>query len=96
MPPTSATKGYPLAEHHPDEVTTPTGQHLADITMEALLSGDITPDDLRITPDTLRAQADIAASARPRQLGDNFRRAAELTAVPDERILAMYNALRPT
>ncbi len=25
----------------------------------------------------------------------NFRRAAELIAIPDERILAIYNALRP-
>lgn len=95
VPPTTATKDYPLAEHHPDEVTTPTGKRLADITMEAVIAGDITAEDLRITPDTLRAQADIAASAGRRQLGDNFRRAAELTAVPDERILAMYNALRP-
>lgn len=89
------TKDYPLAEHHPAEVTTPTGKHLADITMEAVLAGDITADDLRISPTTLRTQADIAAYAGRRQLGDNFRRAAELTAVPDERILAMYNALRP-
>lgn len=91
----TSTKDYPLAEHHADEVTTPTGRHLSDITMEAVLAGDITADDLRISPDTLRAQADIAAAAGRRQLGDNFRRAAELTAVPDERILAMYNALRP-
>lgn len=88
-------KDYPLADHHADEVTTPTGRHLSDITMDAVLGGEITAEDLRISPDTLRTQADIAAAAGRRQLGDNFRRAAELTAVPDERILAMYNALRP-
>lgn len=91
----TSTKDYPLADHHPDEVNTPTGRHLSDITMDSVIAGEITAEDLRISPDTLRTQADIAAAAGRRQLGDNFRRAAELTAVPDERILAMYNDLRP-
>ena len=29
------------------------------------------------------------------QLGDNLRRAAELTALPDDEVLAIYEALRP-
>lgn len=92
---TATPKRYPLAEHHAEDVRTPTGRPLADLTMDAVLAGEVTADDLRIAPTTLRTQADIAAAAGRRQLGDNFRRAAELTAVPDERILAMYNALRP-
>lgn len=86
---------YPLAAHSPDEVQTPTGRLLTDITMEAVLAGDISAEDLRISPDTLRRQAEIADAAERSTLGDNLRRAAELTAVPDDRVLAMYNALRP-
>ncbi|MGQ9533490.1 MAG: diol dehydratase small subunit, partial [Desulfotomaculales bacterium] len=46
-------------------------------------------------PETLRLQAEIAAAVGRRQLAENLRRAAELTAIPDERILEIYNALRP-
>ncbi|MEH8446090.1 diol dehydratase small subunit, partial [Klebsiella pneumoniae] len=51
--------------------------------------------DMRITPETLRMQAAIAQDAGRDRLAMNFERAAELTAVPDDRILEIYNALRP-
>ncbi len=50
---------------------------------------------MRITPETLRMQAAIAQDAGRDRLAMNFERAAELTAVPDDRILEIYNALRP-
>ncbi|MGH3581005.1 MAG: diol dehydratase small subunit, partial [Mycobacterium sp.] len=49
----------------------------------------------RITPDTLRLQAQISERVGRPQLGANLRRAAEMTAISDARVLAIYNALRP-
>lgn len=88
-------RDYPLAANRPELLKTPTGKRLDDLTMEAVLAGEVGPDDLRIAPDTLRLQAQIADSVGRPQLGENFRRAAELTAIPDEKVLAIYNALRP-
>ncbi|WP_218038516.1 diol dehydratase small subunit [Acrocarpospora pleiomorpha] len=88
-------RDYPLASNRPELLRTPTGKRLDDITMAAVLAGEITAEDLRITPETLRLQARIADSVGRPQLGQNFRRAAELTALPDEKVLSIYNALRP-
>jgi propanediol dehydratase small subunit len=86
---------YPLSINRPDLLHTPTGKALADITMAGVVSGEVTNEDLRVTPDTLVMQGRIAESVGRRQLGENCRRAAEMTAIPDEEVLAMYNALRP-
>jgi propanediol dehydratase small subunit len=86
---------YPLASRRPELLKTPTGKRLDSITMDAVLSGEVRADDLRIAPETLRLQAQIAESVHRPQLGQNFRRAAELTALTDERVLQIYNALRP-
>lgn len=86
---------YPLANKHPDWVKTATNKTLDDITLENVLNGKVAPQDMRITPEILRIQADIARSAGRDLLALNFERAAELTAVPDERVLEIYNALRP-
>jgi propanediol dehydratase small subunit len=88
-------RDYPLASHRPELLKTPTGKRLDEITMQAVLAGEVDADDLRIAPGTLRLQAQIAESAGRRQLGENLRRAAELTALPDEKVLDIYNALRP-
>ena len=88
-------RDYPLASHRPELLRTPTGKRLDEITMQAVLAGDVVAEDLRIAPDTLRLQAQIAESAGRAQLGQNFRRAAEMTALPDEKVLGVYNALRP-
>ena len=40
-------------------------------------------------------QAEIADGIGRNQFAANLRRAAELTAIPDTRILEIYNALRP-
>jgi len=88
-------KDYPMSSKRPELLKTPTGKHLADITLEKVLSGDVTPKDVSIAPETLRMQAEIADGVNRTQFGDNLRRAAELTAVPDKRILEIYNAMRP-
>ncbi|MEH3411978.1 MULTISPECIES: propanediol dehydratase small subunit PduE [Enterobacteriaceae] len=86
---------YPLANKHPEWVKTSTNKTLDELTLESVLDGKITAQDMRITPETLRIQASIAKDAGRDRLAMNFERAAELTAVPDDRILEIYNALRP-
>ncbi|AKS36791.1 diol dehydratase small subunit [Mycolicibacterium goodii] len=86
---------YPLSLNRKDLLTTPNGKPIDDITMEAVMSGEVSASDLRITPETLRLQAQIAEKVGRKQLGANLRRAAEMTAISDERVLQIYNALRP-
>ena len=86
---------YPLSVHRKDLLFTPTGKSIDDITLEAVVSGDVQATDLRISPDTLRLQAQVSEKVGRKQLGANLRRAAEMTAISDERVLEIYNALRP-
>lgn len=86
---------YPLS-NHPEQVETPDGTRLSEISLERIVDGAIDGEDLVIAPETLEKQAKVAEDAGRPQLARNFRRAAELTAVPDDRILAIYNALRPS
>lgn len=86
---------YPLAEKRPDLVKTVKDRPLDEITLEAVLSGEIEADEIRVTPEILEYQAQIADSVGRPQLAANLRRAGELTRVPDERILEIYNAMRP-
>lgn len=86
---------YPLSVRRPELLKTPRGLALDDLTMSALMAGEVVPEDLRITAETLQMQAQIADGMSRPQAAQNLRRAAELTVVPDERILEMYNALRP-
>lgn len=90
-----STADYPLAEKSADKLRTPTGKGLNDVTLEGVLNGSIGPEDVRITAETLEMQAQVAESIGRRNLAANFRRAAELIVVPDQRILEIYNALRP-
>ncbi|GAA4312544.1 hypothetical protein GCM10023162_18420 [Klenkia terrae] len=93
--PTLTVADYPLSVNRPELLRTPTGKPVTALTMDAVVSGELTAEDLRIAPETLELQAQLAdASGRP-QLAANFRRAAEMTAIPDAEVLSMYNALRP-
>jgi propanediol dehydratase small subunit len=58
-------------------------------------SGQLTDEDLSIHADTLRKQSAIAREAGHPQLAANLLRAAELTAVPNDELLKMYDLLRP-
>ena len=88
-------RDYPLAAKRPELLKTPTGKKLSDITLGKVMSGEVTPQDVRISPETLKMQAEIADGVGRMQFAGNLRRAAELTAIPDNRILEIYNALRP-
>ena len=71
------------------------GRETGELTLEAVRRGELGVSDLRIHPETLERQADIAAAHANPQLAENLRRAAELTRIPDEEVLAIYDALRP-
>jgi len=86
---------YPLGDHARTEVRAQSGKLLSQLTLAEARSGELSPDDLRIHPDTLREQARIAAEAGWGQLAANLRRAAELAIMPNERVLTIYEALRP-
>lgn len=92
---TLESSDYPLSINRPDLLTTPTGKPFAELTMESVIAGDVQAEDLRCSADTLRLQATISDSVGRPQLAANLRRAAELTALSDERLLQIYNALRP-
>lgn len=86
---------YPLMEKHQNIVKTPTGKPLSAITLEAVKAGDITPEDVRISPEMLLNQADIAESAGKVQVAENLRRASEMIAIEDDIVIQMYDMLRP-
>jgi propanediol dehydratase small subunit len=71
------------------------GRLIGELTLEAAVRGELSPADLRVHPETLRRQAALAEQHGNPQLDENLRRAAELTAVPDAEVLAIYEALRP-
>ena len=66
-----------------------------ELTLEAVRAGEVGVADLRIHPETLERQAVMAEQHGNPQLAGNLRRAAELTRLPDEEVLAIYEALRP-
>ena len=86
---------YPLAESGAGEAHTSSGRPVEDITLDAIARGDVTPDDIRISPEVLRQQADFAQAGGNPQLADNLRRGAELVAFSDEELLELYESLRP-
>ena len=86
---------YPLAETQPEAVVGPRGKPLSAVTLDAVLAGDVAMEDLRITPEALMAQAEIARDVGRPTLALNFERAAELVNVPQDVIMAAYELLRP-
>ena len=71
------------------------GKPVDQLTVEAVRSGEVGLADLRIHPETLERQAVVAERHGNPQLAENLRRAAELTGIPDDEVLAVYEALRP-
>ncbi len=71
------------------------GRDAADLTLDRLAGEELGADDVRIHPDTLRAQAQVAQSHANPQLAANFARAAELALLPEAEVLSLYDALRP-
>lgn len=83
---------YPLMEHAAD-LAAASGRTADAIGLATL--AELSPDDLRISAETLRAQAAVAQEADFAQLAENLTRAAELTVVPNEELLRMYEIMRP-
>ena len=71
------------------------GKPVDALTVEAVRTGEVGVADLRIHPETLERQAVVAERHGNPQLAENLRRAAELTRLPDDEVLAIYEALRP-
>jgi len=66
-----------------------------ELTLDAVLRGELRAEDVRITPATLERQAAAAEQAGNPQLADNLRRGAELVALGDDELLQLYDRLRP-
>jgi propanediol dehydratase small subunit len=71
------------------------GKPVEGLTVDAIRAGEVGVADLRIHPETLERQAVVAEEHSNPQLADNLRRAAELTQLPDDEVLGIYEALRP-
>ena len=78
---------YPLAESMADQIKTPTGKDFTSLSYEKVINGELSADDMRIAPETLEMQAQVAESVHREAFASNLRRAAELIAVPDDRLL---------
>src|ERR1700733_4370697 len=90
-----AELSYPLSASARAQVRTASGKPVADITLDAAVSGDLRPRDVTVSADTLRLQAGFAERGGNPQLGENLRRAAELVAFEDDELLRFYDMLRP-
>jgi propanediol dehydratase small subunit len=71
------------------------GRDATDLTVQRLAQDELAADDVRIHPETLELQAQVAETHGNPQLAANFRRAAELALVPEAEVMAIYEALRP-
>jgi propanediol dehydratase small subunit len=88
-------KDYPLGKKRPEIIKTHTGKNIDQISLSAILNDEISDQDIRISSQTLLFQAEIAEAAGRSLLSKNFKRAAELCSLPDEKVLEIYNSLRP-
>lgn len=86
---------YPLKEKHLNIIKSKSGKNLNEINIEAIVAGKVTADDIKISKEVLILQAEVARQAGKIQLAQNFIRSAELINVPDDKVLNMYNMLRP-
>ena len=71
------------------------GRDSGQLDLDRLSADELGADDVRIHPDTLRAQAAVAEQHSNPQLAANFARAAELALLSEEEVLALYESLRP-
>ncbi len=80
---------------HKDCVRTQSGRRLEDLTLDAVIRQELTEADFRISAERLQHQAQVARAAGYTQLSENLERAAELTHLSNEEVLAIYSKLRP-
>lgn len=86
---------YPIGQYNRESIRSKTGKSPDDITLENVMSGNITAEDIKISPEVLKLQSRVAEEAGKKQMAENLIRASELVNIPDEVILRMYNMLRP-
>lgn len=72
---TLTVRDYPLGTKRPELVKTSTSKSLDDITLKSVLDGTIKPEDVRVTAETLKMQAQVARDAGRATLANNFERA---------------------
>ncbi len=89
------TADYPISEARPDLIKGRRGKGLEELTLDKLISGEVTLEDLRITPEALKLQGEVAEAAGRPTLARNFERAAELADLPQDVIMRIYELLRP-
>jgi propanediol dehydratase small subunit len=76
-------------------IRTKSGRKLEELTIENLRAGDLSADDFRISREQLSQQAAAAEAAGYIQLGENLRRAAEMTGMSNQQVFEIYDQLRP-
>ncbi len=89
------SQDYPLAENRRDLVRGRRGKSLDELNLDGLKSGEVILDDLRITPQALELQAEIARTVKRPKLAQNFERASELVEIPQDYLMEIYELLRP-
>lgn len=86
---------YPVGEKCPENVYSWSGRRLDEITLQNIVDGTLRIEDLGISAEGLRTQAEIARLAGRETLARNFERAAELVGVSSDLVLEVYELLRP-
>ena len=71
------------------------GRSIEELSVQGILSGELTAEDFRIHGERLNHQAKVVDEAGYAQLAENLRQAGELTHMSNEEILEIYNTLRP-
>jgi propanediol dehydratase small subunit len=72
-----------------------TGGQASGPTLDDVRAGAVGMAAFRISAATLRRQAEVARTHANPQLAQNLERGAELTALTDAELLAVYELLRP-
>jgi propanediol dehydratase small subunit len=85
---------YPLYREARERIRLPSGRPIEEFSAQNLEAGHLGAGDLGIHEETLRAQATLAREAGFAPLARNLERAAEMTRVPADKILEIYEALR--
>ena len=86
---------YPASEKQAERIATIGGHKLNDLTLENVLAGKLSAEDIGISCGALRIQSDVARTVGRSCLAANFDRGAELSGVPQDEIFATYELLRP-
>lgn len=71
------------------------GRPVSELTVDLIADDEVTTADIRIHPEMLEHQAEVAERYGNPQLAENLRRAAELVALDDAELLGVYDSLRP-